>query len=85
MLNRELNVQLDLMVDPPSNQRMEECPINYVEWARQAMTETFVFSHGQLGLAAKRQKNNYDRCLKPKEYNEGSWVWRWYPPLVNQK
>ena len=49
------------------------------------MTEAFVFTHGQLGLAAKRQKNNYDRGLKPREYNEGSWVWRWYPPLANQK
>ena len=85
MLNRELNFPLDLMVGPPPNQRMEECPIKYVEWVRQAMTEAFVFTHGQLGLAAKRQKNNYDRGLKPREYNEGSWVWRWYPPLANQK
>ena len=85
MLNRELNFPLDLMVGDPPNQKTEECPIKYVEWVRQAMTEAFVFTHGQLGVAAKRQKSNYDRGLKPREFSVGSWVWRWYPPLINQK
>ena len=85
MLNRELNFPLDLMVGDPPNQKTEECPIKYVEWIRHAMTEAFVFTHGQLGVAAKRQKSNYDRGLKPREFSVGSWVWRWYPPLINQK
>ena len=32
-----------------------------------------------------RQKFYYDRGLKPRNYQEGAWVWRWYPPTANQK
>ena len=79
MLNRELNYPLNLMVGPPPNQNMEQCPIKYIQWVQQAMLNAFTFTHGQLGLAAKRQKRGYERGLKPREYKEGSWVWRWYP------
>ena len=79
MLNRELNYFLDLMVGPPPNRNMEQCPIKYIQWVQQAMLNAFTFTHGQLGLAAKRQKRGYERGLKPREYKEGSWVWRWYP------
>ena len=85
MLNRELNYPLDLMVGPPPNQNMEQCPIKYIQWVQQAMLNAFTFTHGQLGLAAKRQKRGYERGLKPREYKEGSWVWRWYPPAASQK
>ncbi|MEW8486835.1 MAG: hypothetical protein AB2705_16775 [Candidatus Thiodiazotropha sp.] len=85
MLNREINYPLDLMVGPPPNQTPVQCPIQYVEWARHAMSSAFAFTHGQLGLSAKRQKRNYERGLKPREFTEGSWVWRWYPPLGAQK
>ena len=85
MLNREINYPLDLMVGPPPNQTSVQCPIQYVEWVRHAMSGAFAFTHAQLGTAAKRQKRNYERGLKPREFTEGSWVWRWYPPLGAQK
>ena len=73
------------MVGSPPNQPTVECPIKYIEWVQQAMLQAFTFTHGQLGVAAKRQKRNYNHGLKPREYNEGAWVWRWYPPLASQK
>ena len=72
MLNRELNYPLDLMVGPPPTQPTVEGPIKYIEWVQQAMLQAFTFTHGQLGVAAKRQKRNYDPGLKPREYNEGA-------------
>ena len=85
MLNREINCPLDLMVGPPPGQTLVECPIKYVEWVQNAMLEAFKFTYGNLGLAATSQRRDYERGLKPREFNEGSLVWRWYPPIAAQK
>ena len=35
--------------------------------------------------ASQRQKQYYDKGLKPREYEPGDWVWRWYLPAVSNK
>ena len=85
MLNREIDTPLDVMVGPPPSSKQPECPIKYIEWVRSAMLCAFEYTYQQLGLAATRQKRDYNRGLKPREYEEGNWVWRWYPPTANQK
>ena len=85
MLNREIDCPIDLMVGPPPSYQQTECPIRYIEWVKSAMSGAFEFTHQQLGLAASRQKRDYNRGLKPREFKEGDWVWRWYPPTANQK
>lgn len=85
MLNREINCPLDLMVGPPPGQTLVECPIKCVESVQNAMFEAFKFTYGKLGLAATRQRRDYEQGLKPREFNEGSWVWRWYPSIATQK
>ena len=49
------------------------------------MTNAFEFAYGQLGVVASRQKRDYERGLKPREYKEADWIWRWYPPSAGVK
>lgn len=84
-LQRESSCPLDLMVGDPPNSVSDVCPIAYIEWIKSAMYITHEFAHRNLGLSAKRQKNNYDLGLKPRAYSIGDWVWRWYPPTASQK
>ena len=72
MLNREIDCPLDLMVGLPPG--TIECPIKYLEWVKNAVRNAFEFAYGQLKVAATRQKQYYDRGLRPREFQEGSWV-----------
>lgn len=36
-------------------------------------------------IAAHRQKQFYDKGLKPREYEPGDWIWRWYLHAVSNK
>ena len=85
-LQGEISCPLDLMVGPPPNTIEESvCPIQYIEWIKSTMnvTHDFVFKH--LGVAATRQKEYYDKNLKPRSYEVGNWVWRYYPPTAGLK
>ena len=35
-----------------------------------------------MSKAALRQKNTYDRGIKPRSFKVGNFVWRWYPPTA---
>ena len=84
---REIALPLDLMVgkppvegrDPPS------CPIEYVEWVRQASELAFEFARENLQTSAVRQKRLYDQRSDIRNHRVGDWVWRWYPPHAKQK
>jgi hypothetical protein len=81
MWGREVNLPIDLMFDiqPPGPNDM--CPIEYVEWVKQATTENFTLARQQLKKAAARQKKVYDKTAEPRSLELGTWVWRLYPPL----
>ena len=49
------------------------------------MTNTFEFAFGQIGVAASRRKRDYEMGIKPRDYKEGGWIWRWYPPSAGVK
>ncbi|MES9880142.1 MAG: hypothetical protein ABW185_04595, partial [Sedimenticola sp.] len=76
---------LDLIVGPPPNTIRNVCPVQYIEWVQSAMQHTHEFVHRNLGKAATRQKGNYDQGLRPRAFESGDWVWRWYPPTANKK
>ena len=84
-LQREVACPLDLMVGPPPNTLEDICPVQYIEWIKSAMHLTHEFVYEQLGVAATRQKTYHDHALKPRTYEIGDWVWRFYPPTANQK
>lgn len=84
MLNHEVSCPLDMMVGLPEKSK-DRCPIEYVSWVQSAMKTAFEFVHGKLGEAATRQKMYYDQGSKERKFGEGDFVWRWYPPAVNNK
>ena len=66
MLNREFNFPIDLMAGQPPGTPEVECPIQYVGWVKSATAQAFEYAYSRLGVAASRQKRNYDRGLKPR-------------------
>jgi hypothetical protein len=85
MFGRETWGPIDLMMGLPPGVDDELCPVEYVEWMKNAMRDNSQLVREHLSSAAKHQKRNYDRGLKARSYDEGSWVWRWYPPQARVK
>ena len=42
-------------------------------------------TYENLKVAASRQKKAYEKGLKPRSFDPGELVWRWYPPLAYVK
>jgi len=86
MFGDELPAPIDLMVGaPPRHDGRYRCHTEYVEWLRKTMMRAHKFARDQLGVAAKRQKDYYDRRADPVQYAPGTFVWYWYPPKANVK
>ena len=85
MLGRQIKIPLDLMVGPTPDKLDDICQIEYAEWLQKSMNKMFQFVFKNTQTAATRQKTNYDKKLKPKEFKIGQWVWRWYLPEANKK
>ncbi|VDI69815.1 Hypothetical predicted protein, partial [Mytilus galloprovincialis] len=83
MLGREIRCPVDLMFGLP-NTVNDFCQIEYVEWVKNTMREAYKNVYDHSGQAAQRQKLYYDRGLKVRKFEPNCWVWRWYPPKVNQ-
>ncbi|XP_060600684.1 uncharacterized protein LOC132754103 [Ruditapes philippinarum] len=76
MLGNELDCPIDLMVGLPLYTTEVECPIEYVQWVKTSLRQSYEFAFDQLNIAASRQKKYYERDLKPREFLNGYWVWR---------
>ena len=76
MLNREVNLPIDLMVGSPSEGEGPVCPVEYVEWVRLATEEAFEFVRKNLRLSALRQKQYYDQGCGEPQFHPGQSVWR---------
>ncbi|MES9884898.1 MAG: reverse transcriptase domain-containing protein [Sedimenticola sp.] len=85
MLGREVALPIDLMVGNPNSGGTGEfsCPVQYVNWLEHRMHKSFKFVAENLDRSAKHQKKYYDRGLKPRTFESGCFVWRWYPPKAN--
>ncbi|VDI07464.1 Hypothetical predicted protein [Mytilus galloprovincialis] len=84
MFGREMAYPLDILAGNPKSQE-NLCPIEYVSWLKHSFDITFNFAKDNLSKAATRQKNTYDRGIKPRNYEIGDFVWRWYPPTAHIK
>ena len=84
MFGREVTFPIDLMFGDCPDQENNVCPSEYVEWLRQSAATSFNIASEQLKVAASRQKNSYEG-LKPRTFNVGNLVWRWYPPTAGVK
>ena len=78
MLNHETNLPIDLMVGAPPDTPV--CPVQYVEWVREASEHAFEFVQRTLRASAERQKRLYDRKGGLPSFEVGDSVWRYNHP-----
>ena len=84
MLGREITLPMDLMYPIPDSDLPYNCPIEYVEWVREAMEGGFEHARNHLAKAAERQKRNYDARAQKRSFKVGDWVLRFYHPNVTR-
>ncbi|CAC5375615.1 unnamed protein product [Mytilus coruscus] len=85
LFGRDMMCPIDIISGfMPKNENIL-CPVQYVEWVKHTLSLTYKFVNSNLNRAASRQKKNYDRGAKPRAFEEGSFVWRWYPPKAGLK
>ena len=80
-----MNCPIDIIAGRLPDFEPLRCPIEYVNWLQFSLDETFYFAKQNLRKAANRQKRNYDTNSKPRHFENGNFVWRWYPPHANIK
>ena len=86
LLGREINMPIDVVFGkPPGCSYGNMCPQIYVEWIRDSMQRSFEIAHENLMSSFKKQKHYHDVNLKPRSFEIGTMVWRFYPPKANQK
>ena len=84
MLGREALLPVDLVYGYSVSDK-RTCPVEYVEWVRQAMEEAFKRCRQHLAKAAKKQARHYNKLSGDPTYSVGDWVLLFYPPLAKQK
>ena len=85
MFGHEIMSRVDLMLGNPPSSPTPICPVEYVEWLRIVLADSYDFVSENLRQAASKQKKYYDRGMKPREFSESDFVWRWYPPSAGVK
>ena len=78
MLNHETNLPIDLMIGAPPDTPV--CPVQYVEWVREASEHAFEFVQRSLRASAERQKRLYDQKGGLPSFEVGDSVWRYNHP-----
>jgi len=84
MLGRETTLPVDLLYGLPPTVPMDLCPVEYVEWVKEATQESFQFARDNLQRAATRQKRNYDKRATERKFEKRDWVLRLYPPNLTR-
>ena len=75
MLNHETNLPIDPMVGAPTDTSV--CPVQYVQWIREASEHAFEFVQRTLRASAEQQKRLYDRKGGLPSFEFGDSVWRY--------
>ena len=84
MLGREITLPIDIMYPSPHYEKYR-CHNEYVEWIRRTLQDSFDRARQQLLVASERQKRYYDVRTKDRQYREGDFVLRFYPPNLKSK
>ena len=71
---------VDIMYGEALLSPVPQCPIEYVEWVREASQEAYGLLRQQVQIAATRQKRLYDQGKGTPHFYVGAWVWRNIPP-----
>jgi len=84
MLGREAILPVDLVYGYTIPDK-RPCPIDYVEWVRGAMEDSFKRCKDRMAQAAERQAKHYNKLSTDPHYAIGDWVLLYYPPIARQK
>ena len=84
MLGRECDLPVDLVYGSQVPDH-RPCPVEYVEWVRDALETSYERARQELGRAAQRQARHYNRLSGDPVYEVGDWVLLFYPPIANKK
>ena len=79
IFGRDLICSCDIIAGFSLKNWAPRCPVQYVEWVKQTIKLTYEFVNQNLQRAAMRQTKNYHRGVKPRTFEAGAFVWRWYP------
>ena len=85
MFGQEANRPIDLMYGPPPDRVYYECPTEYAELLYSAMRGAFQTVRDNLKVAVRQLKYYYDQNTSERQFQVGTFVWRIYPPLADQK
>jgi hypothetical protein len=83
MFGHEIQLPIDIMF--PNTVDVPQCPNEYVEWIKMALSEAHEYARKHLQKSASRQKRLYDKNAELRKIKIGDWVWVFYPPEANEK
>ena len=84
MLGRETTLPVDLLYGLPPTVPMDLCPVEYVEWVKEATQGSFRFARDNLQREATLLKRNYDKRATERKFEKGDCVLRLYPPNLTR-
>ena len=73
MLDRQVEVPLDVVTEPTPHVKPLET--EYAQALQERLASAHEAARRHLGLAAERQKRNYDKCVSSKPFKVGNSVW----------
>jgi ribosomal protein L21E len=85
MFGRETRLPIDIMFASTIQEKVPNCPCEYVEWVKDSMSLAFENVKLCTNKNALRQKRNYDTGRELRKFKIGDWVWVHYPPNENFK
>ena len=85
MLGREVSLPIDVIAGMPPNEKRTICPIQYIEWVKDALQKAYEFAHENIQSSFQIHKYYYDVKLKTRTFDINQLVWYWYPPVAKQK
>jgi len=79
MFGREMRTPIDLVLADKDDPSQWESYEEFVDHQRQLMRQAFQLVREHTKQCAERRKDRYALNVKEMKFNEGDWVWRYYP------
>ena len=81
----ELRLLIDLIYKECREDKMLQCPCQFVEWVKQASSEAFDKAQENIERAAERQEKYYNKNSLLRTFEVGQFVWVLNPALLQKK
>jgi len=79
-LGHDTRMPIDLLMGLPADEKdPDHTTEDFIVEMQQRAESAYQVARERLQVAAERRKASYDIRLKEQTFNEGNWVWYWYP------